>query len=355
MNPAYKATVEDRAISAAESALFHQKYVSPIDVLTRMGLLQPIHVEQWRKGRIDFLEREIQANPKKVWLALSTFRKWAEAQGLNPAETKYVRTGRMGAADLQFTASGDPSMEAIYRTHYLSPELTEKNQQKLQQKLEKPKGLVVFQVLRPSTCAECSTDIEKNGMLLMDGEHPYCLPCVGLADLEFLPSGDMALTRRSTKYSGRVAVVVCFSRSRGRYERQGIMADPAAIERAEAECTDDAEERKNNRERGALQREEEDKVLVKRMTQQILGLYPKCPPAEARQVAAHTAKRGSGRVGRTAAGRNLEESPLTAAVKAAVRHRHTNYDELLLNGVDRADARERVAGQIAEIFNQWGG
>ena len=66
MNPAYKATVEDRAISAAESALFHQKYVSPIDVLTRMGLLQPIHVEQWRKGRIDFLEREIQANPKKV-------------------------------------------------------------------------------------------------------------------------------------------------------------------------------------------------------------------------------------------------------------------------------------------------
>ncbi len=102
------------------------------------------------------------------------------------------------------------------------------------------------------------------------------------------------------------------------------MAEPAAIERAEAECTDDAEERKKNRERGALQRQEQDKVLVKRMTKEILGLYPNCPPAEARQVAAHTAKRGSRRVGRTAAGRNLEESPLIAAVKAAVRHRHTN-------------------------------
>ena len=187
MYPAFKATVEVRAISAAESALHHQKYVSPIDVLTGMGLLQPIHVEQWRKGRIDFLEREIPANPKKVSLALATFREWAEAKGLKPAETKYVRTGRMGAVDLQFTASGDPSTEAIYRTHYLSPELTENKQTQLQQKLEKPNGLVVFEVLRPSTCAECGAGIEKNDMLLMDGEHPYCLPCVGLADLEFLP------------------------------------------------------------------------------------------------------------------------------------------------------------------------
>ena len=94
---------------------------------------------------------------------------------------------------------------------------------------------------------------------------------------------------------------------------------------------------------------------MKRMTQEILGLYPNCPPAEARRVAAHTAMRGSGRVGRTAAGQNLEQSPLIAAVKAAVRHRHTNYDELLQDGVDRADARELVAAQIDKLLNQWGG
>jgi hypothetical protein len=46
-------------------------------------------------------------------------------------------------------------------------------------------------------------------------------------------------------------------------------------------------------------------------------------------IAKHTAVGGSGRVGRTEAGRALKENALTAAVIAAVRHNHTEYDELL--------------------------
>ena len=43
---------------------------------------------------------------------------------------------------------------------------------------------------------------------------PLCLRCVGLGDLEFLPSGDDLLTRRAKANSARSAVVVRFSRSR---------------------------------------------------------------------------------------------------------------------------------------------
>ena len=60
----------------------------------------------------------------------------------------------------------------------------------------------------------------------------------------------------------------------------------------------------------------------------------------------HTAVRGSGRVGPTASGCNLEEQALSAAVAAAVRHRHTKYDELLASGMDRASARERVGDRV---------
>ena len=67
----------------------------------------------------------------------------------------------------------------------------------------------------------------------------------------------------------------------------------------------------------------------------------------------HTAVRGSGRVGRTAEGRNLAESALTAAVIAAARHRHTKYDELLLSGVDRVLAREQVSDRVQEILAVW--
>jgi hypothetical protein len=80
------------------------------------------------------------------------------------------------------------------------------------------------------------------------------------------------------------------------------------------------------------------------MAQQIGELYPGCAVREAAAIAAHTAVRGSGRMGRTAAGRNLDE----AAVAAAVRHTHTNYDELLAAGLDRDLARRQVADRVQE-------
>jgi hypothetical protein len=187
----------------------------------------------------------------------------------------------------------------------------------------------------------------------MEKEQPLCLPCARLGDLEFLPAGDTALTRRSGKYSPRSAVVVRFSRSRGRYERQGLLVEPAALERAENECLSDADARARQRERSAARRGREDQDLVARMAEQIRTLYPGCPPEEPRAIAAHTAVRGSGRVGRSAAGRSLDEEALALAAGAAVRHRHTNYDELLGRGVDRDTARSRVRDRVQEILETW--
>jgi hypothetical protein len=89
------------------------------------------------------------------------------------------------------------------------------------------------------------------------------------------------------------------------------------------------------------------------MAQQIGVLFPGCPPHELATIAEHTAARGSGRVGRTGAGRNLEERALTAAVVAAVRHQYTEYDKLLERGMDRAEARESVGDKIDEILAAW--
>jgi hypothetical protein len=148
-------------------------------------------------------------------------------------------------------------------------------------------------------------------------------------------------------------VVVRFSRSRGRYERQGILVEPAAVERAEEECTEDADERAAARARGAAQRRKEDRELTVAMAQRIASLYPGIPADEAAAIAEHTAARGSGRVGRTASGRSLEEEALSMAVAAAVRHRHTGYDKLLAGGMDRAEARQRVLGKVREILAGW--
>ncbi|GAA3306656.1 hypothetical protein GCM10020295_63460 [Streptomyces cinereospinus] len=63
--------------------------------------------------------------------------------------------------------------------------------------------------------------------------------------------------------------------------------------------------------------------------------------------------RGSGRVGRTAAGRALTEGAVTSAVVAAVRHVDTPYDQLLMSGVSWYEARRRIAAPVAAVLREW--
>jgi hypothetical protein len=345
--------LKNRVVSAAEAALARKQWVSAIDVLTGSGLLAPTHVESWRKGRIDFLERVIQGNLKKISQSMAIFRAWAFHKGLKPSETGYVRTTRGGTMDLRFSKSGDPAIENSYRTHYVSPALSERKQERLTQKMSSPAKPVVFEILRDSACSECGAELAQGSMLLMEAEQPLCLPCARLDDLEYLPSGDAALTRRAARYSERTAVVVRFSRSRGRYERQGVLVEKPALEKAEQECSEDAADRAKAREADAARRLEQDRELIARMAAEIGKLFPRCPPREAAAIAAHTATRNSGRVGRTLAGRNLDEGALTAAVTAAVRHRHTQYDAMLGAGMDRLLARQEIADRVHAILADW--
>jgi hypothetical protein len=264
LRPDQDEELRKRVIRAAEAALTLQKYVSPIDVLAGMGLVASTHVEAWQKGRIDFLERMIQANLKKISRSMAIFRQWAVEKGLKPSETHYVRRARTGTVDLQFSKSGDPAIEKSYRTHYVSPALSERKQQQITEKLNRAAQPVVFEILRDSRCSECGAELGRGSFLLMEAGQPLCLPCAGLDGLEYVPAGDAALTRRATKYSERTSVVVRFSQSRGRYERQGVLVENSALERAERECSSDADERAKARAAGIVRRNEQDRALIAR-------------------------------------------------------------------------------------------
>ncbi len=349
-----KRELSERVVEAVERALARQKYVSAVDVLMGMGLLAFLDLERWRRGQAPHLEQVVQCNLSKLSETMKLFRRYAEARGLRPSETIYMTQGRGGQRQpLQFSVSGNPDIERAYRTHYFSPELSERKEQGLLEKASAPKELVVFWTLRDSGCSECGEELFKGRFLTLENSAPLCLRCADLDHLVFLPRGDAALTRRAARYSRLRAVVVRFSRARGRYERQGILVEPAALERAEEQCLDDEEVRVRRRERDADKRTAEDVRLVEQMSEQILALYPGCPGEEARAIAVHTAERGSGRVGRTAAARALDQDALRLAVMAAVRHNYTAYDELLAKGVDRFDAREMVRSRVEEVLEKW--
>ena len=248
--PKPKLTIEERAIRSAEGALEDQQHVSAIDVLMRMQLLAPPHVDAWRQGRIPYLEEAIQASPQKVGSALEVFRQWAEQHHLQPVQAHYVRTTREGDQELLFTHAKMPELDEALRAQYVSPQLSERRKQAVEKRLTKSPERVVFLPRRDSACSECGVELPSGSLLAMEGGQPLCMACAGMGDLEFLPRGDTALTRRATKYSPTHAVVVEWSRTRKRYERQGILVTEDAIRRAELECAADADDRARQRERG---------------------------------------------------------------------------------------------------------
>jgi hypothetical protein len=225
----------DRVIEAAEAALAAQDYVSPVDVFIGIGWTESGTVRRWRQGQIDCLESAVQTSPSRVSEAMTLLRSWAAERGLLPSETQYVaRTPQRQT--LRFSKSGDPSVEQLYRTHWVSGELSEKKREHLAEKASRAPELVVIQPLNDEwKCHRCGGT---GDLLVMENPGPACLRCVGLDNLEFLAAGDALLTRRVRAKSPRHAVVVRFSRSRRRYERQGLLVEPQALAQAQRELAE---------------------------------------------------------------------------------------------------------------------
>jgi hypothetical protein len=189
----------------------------------------------------------------------------------------------------------------------------------------------------------------------LEDDAPHCLECVDLDHLVFLPSGNTALTRRARKASTLSAVVVRWSRARKRYERQGVLIEQPALELAEEQCLADEDVRARQRERARERREVEDVEFQQRMAAEIANLFPHCPADRAEAIAKHAGTRSSGRVGRSAAGRALEENAVTLAVVASIRHQDTPYDKLLMSGLPRSEARERIRAELDAVLERWRG
>jgi hypothetical protein len=219
------------------------------------------------------------------------------------------------------------------------------------QRAPKPADLVAVAAIKEWACAECGGT---GDFLIMDDAGPLCLTCTDMDHLVFVPAGDAALSRRARKASSLSAVVIRWSRNRRRYERQGILAEEPALRQAEEQCLADEEVRLRRRGRDAERRATADVEFQAEMAAEIRRLYPACPVSRAGAIARHAGLRGSGRVGRSAAGRALEQEAVTRAVIASVRHEDTGYDELLMSGVPRQDARDQVRPAIDRVLAAWG-
>lgn len=124
MNAQNQVKLRRQIAAAGKAAVARNGYVSPVDALLATGWLRPEKVEDWRRGRVPYLERVVVANLSKISTAMRMFRSWAESEGMRPSETVYVSWTR-DRHRLRFSRSGDPNIERAYRTHWLPPKTSD--------------------------------------------------------------------------------------------------------------------------------------------------------------------------------------------------------------------------------------
>jgi hypothetical protein len=106
--------------AAVEEILTRQDYVSVVDVYLQMGAMTKAAHDDWRFGRTPFLERVIEGGLGKAYRVLHILRLYAEDLRLKPSQTVYKQWGQgRKIIPLRFSKYGVPSVEELYRTHYV--------------------------------------------------------------------------------------------------------------------------------------------------------------------------------------------------------------------------------------------
>jgi hypothetical protein len=214
-------------------------------------------------------------------------------------------------------------------------------------------AILVFPSQGEGDCPHCAAPLHHSAFVTFKNDAIACVKCGGLENLEFLPSGNTALTRRANALSALKYVVLKFSCVRKRYERQGILASPEILDQARRECEADEAARESKRQASAARREKQETTHLAAFAARIRELYPSAPYGVEHEIAAHACRKHSRRVGRSAFAKELAPESIHLAVRAHIRHHHTSYDRLMSSGTERPDARLLVAARIEETTRRW--
>lgn len=114
-----------KTIVIAKQLLEAKGYVSAVDVLLAMGRLSKEDYERWRFRQVPHLEKVLPGSLNEHAFFCRELRVHARELKLKPSRTAYMSWGKGGRQPLRFTKYGDPHVEALFSTHYVSTAITD--------------------------------------------------------------------------------------------------------------------------------------------------------------------------------------------------------------------------------------
>jgi hypothetical protein len=116
--------LEKAALQAADRCLKGKGHIALVEVFLEMGRLTKKQHEDWRMGRVPYLEQILGMNLSKITTICRAVHASAVRGKLKASWTAYVKLGKGARTPLRFTKSGDPKLERLWATHYLMPKAT---------------------------------------------------------------------------------------------------------------------------------------------------------------------------------------------------------------------------------------
>lgn len=110
-----------RIARAVASILETGKVVAPVDVLVKMDVLAPKDLEDWRFGRVPYLERVAKGSLSRLSRVLRILGLHCHDLNLTASQSAYVKWGKGPRSPLRFTKTGEARLEKIYARHFVWP------------------------------------------------------------------------------------------------------------------------------------------------------------------------------------------------------------------------------------------
>lgn len=98
---------------------FEKGVVCAVDILMQLDFLSKKDYEDWRFGKIEYLEKVCKVNLSKLTLVNKSIKKHSIDIGLESSWTGYNKFGKGMKKRLRFSKSGNKNIEDAYATHYI--------------------------------------------------------------------------------------------------------------------------------------------------------------------------------------------------------------------------------------------
>lgn len=126
-------TITDKeVVGAVHNSMYRQwekrGYATPVDTLMDYGVLSKKAYEEWRFGKVPYLEKVCTVNLRKLSFIMHQMRVFAKKNDWKCSFCYYKRwgvkkkQGHKPVIPLRFSKSGDAEIEKWYATHFVDAE-----------------------------------------------------------------------------------------------------------------------------------------------------------------------------------------------------------------------------------------